>query len=219
MNIDGLGEALVDQLVDKGLVRSVADIYRLTEDDLVKLERMGSKSAQNLLTEIDESRKNSLERLIFSLGIRFVGERTAALLAEHFSSMDKLAGAALEELEAVFEVGPKVAASIHSFFREPRNQALLKRLGDEGLQLKQERKAGKSTALAGKTFVLTGTLEHCTREEAKRRIEEAGGHVTGSVSKKTDYVVAGADPGSKLDKAKALGVAVISEEELEAMLR
>ena len=219
MNIDGLGEVLVDQVVDKGLVRSVADIYTLTETTLVQLERMGSKSAQNLLAEVQQSRANSLERFIFALGIRFVGERTATLLAEHFGSLDKLAEASPEELEAVFEVGPKVAASIHSFFREPRNAELIERLRAEGLRFTQERKAGRTTALAGKSFVLTGTLDRWTRDEAKRRIEQAGGHVTGSVSKKTDYVVAGSDPGSKLDKAKALGVAVIGEKELEGMLQ
>lgn len=219
MNIDGLGEALVDQLVNKGLVRSVADIYQLKEADLVKLERMGQKSAQNLRAEIEESRKSSLDRLVFALGIRFVGERTAALLAEHFGSMDQLANASREELESVFEVGPKVAASLYSFFREPRNLKLIERLRAEKLRFAEEKKTAQSTALAGKTFVLTGTLEHYSREEAKRRIEQAGGHVTGSVSKKTDYVVAGSEPGSKLEKARELGVPVIGEKELERMLR
>ena len=218
MDINGLGEALVDQLVDSGLVRNVADLYQLTEEKLMKLERMGRKSAQNLLAEIEKSRGNPLERLIFSLGIRFVGERTAALLAEHFGSLDQLAAASQDELEAVFEVGPKVAASIHSFFREPRNRELLDRLRAERLQLEQKRRAAKGTALVGKTFVLTGTLQDYSRDEAKRRIEQAGGHVTSSVSKKTDYVVAGADPGSKLEKAKALGVPVIDERQLAALL-
>ncbi|MBI4460094.1 MAG: NAD-dependent DNA ligase LigA, partial [Acidobacteria bacterium] len=217
MDIDGLGEALVDQLVDGGLVRNVADIYRLSEDVLVKLERMGRKSAQNLLAAIDKSREKSLERLIFALGIRFVGERTAFLLAEHFESLDKLKEASLEELEEVTEVGPKVAASIHSFFRESRNREMLDRLRTEHLQFEQKR-AAKGTALAGKTFVLTGTLQTYTREEAKQKIEEAGGHVTASVSKKTDYVVAGADPGSKLEKANALEVKIIDEQQLEALL-
>jgi len=218
MDINGLGEALVDQLVDRGLVRSVADIYKLTEATLVELERMGEKSAQNLLAETERSRANGLDRLLFALGIRFVGERTASLLVEHFGSLDTLAEASQEELEAVFEVGPKVAASIRNFFQEPRNRELIERLRKEGLRFTQEQKAARSSALAGKTFVLTGTLERWSRDEAKRRIEQAGGHVTGSVSKKTDYVVAGSDPGSKLEKAKALGVPVISEKELEAML-
>ncbi|HWP84405.1 MAG TPA: NAD-dependent DNA ligase LigA [Terriglobia bacterium] len=218
MNIDGLGEALVDQLVDGGLVRDLADIYRLTEDQLVALERMGKKSAQNLLAEIERSRRNSLERLIFALGIRYVGERTASLLADHFGSLDRLMEASVEELEEVFEVGPRIAQSIHDFFREPRNQKLIERLRKEGLCFEQERKGRRETKLAGKVFVLTGALERMTREQAKQRIEQAGGRVTGSVSKKTDYVVAGADPGSKLDKARQLGVTVIGEAELEQML-
>jgi DNA ligase (NAD+) len=219
MDIDGLGEVLVDQLVDKGLVRSVADIYNeLTMPTLVELERMGEKSAQNLLAEISESKSRSLERLIFALGIRFVGERTATLLADAFGTLDDLAKASLEELEAVFEVGPKVAASIHNYFREPRNRALLESLRKHGLRFTQEREAARGAALAGKTFVLTGTLERWSRDEAKRRIEQLGGRVTASVSKKTDYVVAGRDPGSKLEKAKELGVPVIGEQELEALL-
>ena len=218
MNVDGLGEALVDQLVDGKLVQDLADIYQLKEETLVALERMGSKSAQNLLAEIEQSRKNPLARLIFALGIRLVGERTAALLADHFGSLDKMAEASAEDLEAVFEVGPKVAQSIYGFFREPRNQKLIERLREEHLCFAQERKVKKETKLAGKVFVLTGTLEHMTREEAKQRIEQAGGRVTGSVSKKTDYLVAGADPGSKLDKARELEVPVLSEKELAALL-
>ncbi|MBI2820556.1 MAG: NAD-dependent DNA ligase LigA, partial [Acidobacteria bacterium] len=167
MNIDGLGEALVDQLVDGKLVRDLADIYQLNEENLVALERMGKKSAQNLLQEIGQSRKNNLERLIFALGIRFVGERTAALLADHFGSLDRMADASVEALESVFEVGPKVAESIHSFFREPRNQKLIERLRQEQLCFEQERKSRKETKLAGKVFVLTGTLAQMTREEAK----------------------------------------------------
>jgi DNA ligase (NAD+) len=216
MDIDGLGEALVDQLVDSGLVRDVADIYKLNEEKLVALERMGEKSARNLLREIEQSRSRSLERLIFALGIRMVGERTAALLADYFGSLDKLEAASQEELEVVFEVGPAVASSIHSFFREPRNRQLIERLRKEGLRLEQAKKAVRKI-LAGKVFVLTGTLEHYTREEAKRCIEEAGGRVTGSVSKNTDYVVAGAEPGSKLDKARELGVAVVDEKQMEAL--
>ena len=218
MDIDGLGEVLVEQLVDKGLLRSVADIYKLSEPTLVELERMGEKSAQNLLQEIAASKSRSLERLIFALGIRFVGERTATILADHFGSLDELAKAPAEDLETIFEVGPKVAASIYHYFREPRNMELMERLRKEGLRFTQERKA-RSASLAGKTFVLTGTLERWSREEAKKRIEQAGGRVTASVSKKTHYVVAGADPGSKIDKAKSLGVPVISEQKLEALLQ
>ncbi|MBI3895175.1 MAG: NAD-dependent DNA ligase LigA [Acidobacteria bacterium] len=217
MDINGLGEALVDQLVDSGLIRDVADIYRLNEETLANLERMGRKSAQNRIAEIEKSREKPLDRLIFALGIRFIGERTATLLADHFGSLDQLEKASLEELEAVSEVGPKVATSIHSFFREPRNQQLLEDLR-KYIQFEQKKRAVKGTALAGKSFVLTGTLEKYTREEAKDKIEQAGGHVTSSVSKKTDYVVAGADPGSKLDKAQALGIKVIGEKELEELL-
>jgi DNA ligase (NAD+) len=219
VNIDGLGEALVDQLADGGIVKDLADIYQLTAETLIELERMGKKSAQNLIHEIGQSKSRPLDRLIFALGIRFVGERTAALLADHFGSLDKVADASTEELEAVFEVGPKVASSIHEFFREPRNQKLIERLRQAGLQFEQRHTRRKSTRLAGKTFVLTGALEGMTRDEAKERIEQAGGRVSGSVSKKTDYVVAGADPGSKLDKAKSLGVEIINEKQLDSLLR
>ena len=218
MNIDGLGEILVNQLVDGGLVKSLADIYGLTQEQLADLERMGPKSAQNLINEIKQSRENNLARVIFALGIPFVGERTAALLADHFSSMDELEDADSENLERVHEVGPKVAASIYSFFREPRNRELIDRLRNEGLQFTQPKKVSKATPLAGKTFVLTGTLETYTREQAKEKIEEAGGNVTGSVTRKTNYVVAGSDPGSKVDKARKLGVEIIDENQLEAML-
>src|SRR5262249_18274631 len=149
----------VEQLVDGGLVKDLADIYTLKQETLIELERMGKKSAENLIAEIDRSRGSSLDRLIFALGIRFVGERTATILADHFGSLAKLAEAATEELEAVFEVGPKVAASIFSFFREPRNQKLIERLRKEGLQFEQAQKARKENKLGGKTFVLTGTLE------------------------------------------------------------
>ena len=218
MDIDGLGEVLVNQLVDGGLLKDLADIYTLKKETLVELERMGKKSAENLIAEIDQSRSRGLDRLIFALGIRFVGERTATILADHFGSLDKVAEASTEELEGVFEVGPKVAASIHSFFHEPRNQKLVERLRKEGLQFEQARKTRKESKLGGKSFVLTGTLEKWSRDEAKALIEQAGGRVNSSVSKKTDYVVAGVDPGSKLDKARELGVSVIGEKELAALI-
>jgi len=217
MNIDGMGDALVTQLTDRGLVKNVADIYQLTKDDLLKLERMGEKSTQNVLNEIAASKKLPLERVIFGLGIRFVGERTAQFLAEHFGSMDALMNAGAEELEQVNEVGPRIAQSIVEFFQEPRNRELVKRLGQAGLTFTGKKKE-RGTKLAGKTFVLTGTLTHFTRDEAKKLIEDAGGRVSGSVSKKTDYVVAGSDAGSKLDKARDLGVSVISEEEMKELL-
>src|SRR5271165_4128473 len=216
MNIEGMGDALVNQLVDAGLVKSVADIYDLTEEHLVALERMGKKSAQNVLREIENSKKLPLERVIYGLGIRMVGERTAQFLAEHFGSMEALENASVEELQNVNEVGPRIAESIVEFFSIPANRKLVERLRDAGLAFKGQKKE-RGTKLAGKTFVLTGTLAKYTRDEAKKMIEDAGGKVSGSVSKKTDYVVAGADAGSKLDKAKELGVAVIDEKEMEKL--
>ena len=216
MNIDGMGDALVTQLVERELVKNVADIYKLTKADLLSLERMGDKSAQNILDEIEASKKLPLERVIYGLGIPMVGERTAQFLAEHFGSMEALEQAGVEELQNVNEVGPRIAESIVEFFSVPANRKLVERLGESGLAF-QGKKKERGTKLAGKTFVLTGTLVKHTRDEAKKMIEDAGGKVTGSVSKKTDYVVAGADAGSKLDKAKELGVAVIDEKEMETL--
>ena len=216
MNIEGMGDALVAQLTDRGMVKNVADIYKITKADLLSLERMGDKSAQNVLDEIEASKKLPLERIIFGLGIRFVGERTAQFLAEHFGSIDALEKAGEEELQEVNEVGPRIAASIVEFFQEKRNRELVDALRKAGLTLKGEKKQ-RGTALAGKTFVLTGTLTKYTRDQAKQMIEDAGGRVSGSVSKKTDYVVAGTDAGSKLDKAKELGVAVIDEKGMEKL--
>ncbi|MFZ1006482.1 MAG: NAD-dependent DNA ligase LigA [Candidatus Sulfotelmatobacter sp.] len=217
MNIDGMGDALVNQLTERGMVKNVADIYKLTKDDLLSLERMGDKSAQNILDEIENSKKLPLERVIYGLGIRMVGERTAQFLAEHFGSMEALESAGVEELQNVNEVGPRIAESIVEFFGIAANRKLAERLREAGLTLTGKKKE-RGTKLAGKTFVLTGTLTHFTRDEAKKMIEDAGGKVTGSVSKKTDYVVAGADAGSKLDKAKELGVSVIGEKEMEKLL-
>jgi len=219
MNIDGLGEKLVDQLVDKGLVRDVADLYSLTHEQVANLERMADKSAANLLAEIENSKKAELARVIFAIGIRFVGERTAQFLAEHFGSLDKLAKATAEELYEVEEVGPRVAESILHFFREPRNLKVLEKLRKAGLRFEQKKLRKAEGKLTGKQFVLTGTLPNYSREEATRLIEEAGGRVIGSVSKKTDYVVVGADPGSKLDKARSLGVKTIDEIELLRLLK
>ena len=218
MDIDGLGEALVNQLAEHGLVRNVADLYRITKDDLLKLERMGEKSADNVLKEIAASKQLPLERVIYGLGIRFVGERTAQFLAEHFGSLDAIMNASAEELEEVNEVGPRIAESIVEFFADEHNRKLVIDLRKAGLTFTGQKKE-KGTMLAGKTFVLTGTLERHTRDEAKKMIEDAGGRVSGSVSKKTDYVVAGSDAGSKLDNARELGVNVIDESELEKLLR
>jgi DNA ligase (NAD+) len=217
MNIDGMGDALVTQLTERGLVKNVADIYKLTKENLLSLERMGEKSAQNILDEIENSKNLPLDRVIYGLGIRFVGERTAQFLAEHFGSMEALEQASVEELQNVDEVGPRIAESIAEFFSIPANRKLVQRLREAKLTLTGEKKQ-RGTKLAGKTFVLTGTLPRFTRDEAKKMIEDAGGKVTGSVSKKTDYVVAGSDAGSKLDKARELGVAVIDEKQMEDLI-
>jgi DNA ligase (NAD+) len=217
MNIEGMGDALVDQLADKKMVTNVADMYRLTKADLLSLERMGEKSAQNTLDEIEKSKKLPLERVIYGLGIRFVGERTAEFLSEHFGSMDKLMQASEEELVEVNEVGPRIAKSIREFFDEPKNVALVEQLRKAGLQFKGEVKQ-RGTKLAGLTFVLTGTLPTYSRDDMKKMIEDAGGKVSGSVSKKTSYVVAGEEAGSKLDKARELGVKVVDEAGMLGML-
>jgi DNA ligase (NAD+) len=217
MDIDGLGEALVNQLTERGLVKNVADLYKLTKDDLLRLERMGEKSADNVLKEISDSKQLPLERVIYGLGIRFVGERTAQFLAEHFGSLDAIMNARAEELEEVNEVGPRIAESIVEFFADEHNRKLVNDLRKAGLTFAGQKKE-KGTKLTGKTFVLTGTLERHTRDEAKKMIEDAGGRVSGSVSQKTDYVVAGSDAGSKLDKARELGVSVIAEKELEGLV-
>ncbi len=218
MNIDGLGEKIVDQLVDSGMVKDVADLYRLKLEPLAALERMAEKSAQNLLDEMEASKKLSLSRLIYALGIRFVGERTGQLLAEHFGSLDALKDATEEQLIEVPEVGPKVAASIVEFFSESANKKLVKRLVEAGLEVKEERRTPKDTRLAGKTFVFTGELSKYSREQAGELVTSHGGKVTSSVSKKTDYVVVGAEPGSKYDKAKSLGVAILDEAAFEKLL-
>ncbi len=220
MGIDGLGEALVDQLVDRGLVKDAADLYALTQDQLAALERMGKKSAANLISEIERSKKVDLARVIFAVGIPFVGERTAQLLAEHFGSFERLAKASEVELEQVHEIGPKTAQGIVEFFAEERNRKLIEKLRAAGVRMEQEKAVKKGPQpLAGKQFVLTGTLPHYSRDEASRMIEEAGGRVVGSVSKRTDYVVVGAEPGSKLEKARSLGVKTIDEDELLKLLK
>jgi DNA ligase (NAD+) len=217
MNIEGLGEAVVTQLMERKIVSSVADLYALDEATLLSLERIGPKTAQNLLEEIARSRQAPLDRVLFGLGIRFVGEKTAQLLAEEFGSMDALMDASPAELERLNEVGPRVSQAIVEFFAEPRNRDLVERLRAAGLTFTAEKKK-RSSQLEGLTFVLTGTLPNLSREEAKERIESAGGRVSGSVSKKTNYVVAGEEAGSKLDKAQSLGVAILDEEGLLKLL-
>jgi DNA ligase (NAD+) len=219
MDIDGMGDALVDQLVTTGVVKGVADVYSLTKEQLLELERMGLKSAQKIIANIDGSRQRPLERVLNGLGIPFVGERTAQILAITFGSLDTIASASLETLQEADEVGPKVAHSIHHFFHEPRNLELVERLREAGLVFTAEIRRKAAGPLQNKVFVLTGILPTLTREDAKARIEVLGGKVTGSVSKKTDYVVAGEDAGSKLAKAQTLGVPVIGEPELLQMLQ
>jgi DNA ligase (NAD+) len=219
MDIDGLGDVLVDMLVGKGMVKTLADLYHLKQDELAALERMGEKSASNLLAEIEKSRRAEFRRVLYALGIRFVGERTAQILADHFGSMDELAGATQEELEEASEIGPKVAESIRHWFHEPHNKRLIAALREAGLQFQQKKSRKAGGKLEGKQFVLTGTLPNYSRDEAARMIEETGGKVMGSVSRKTDYVVVGVEPGSKLDKAKSLGVKTIDEAELLRLLK
>ena len=217
MNIEGLGEAVVSQLLERKLVRSIADLYKLDEEKLLSLERIGEKTARTLLKEIEQSKKAPLNRVLFGLGLRFIGERTAQLLAEEFGSMDALMAASQEELERVNEVGPRVSQAIREFFEEEKNRQLIEHLRDAGLTFTAEKRK-KSSELEGLTFVLTGTLPTLSREDAKARIERAGGRVSGSVSKKTSYVVAGEEAGSKLDKANDLKVPVIDEARLLELL-
>jgi DNA ligase (NAD+) len=238
MNIEGLGDAMVAQLlgqvvdepaedstsedgspktVREPLVRSVSDLYSLKKEQLLGLERVGDKTAQALLDQIERSKQAGLARVLLGLGIRFVGERTAGLLAAHFGSIDALMASSEEQLTAVNEVGPKVAEAIVEFFAEPRNVALVENLKAAGVVMTAEKRV-TTTALEGLTFVLTGTLPTLTREQAKERIESAGGKVSGSVSKKTSYVVAGEEAGSKLEKAQSLGVKVLDEAGLLALL-
>ena len=218
MDINGLGDKIVDQLVDKKMVKDVADLYTLKLDGVADLERLGEKSAQNLLDQIAASKKHTLARLIYALGIRMVGERTAQLLAAHFSSLDELAAAKEEQLFEVTEVGPKVAAVIAEFFSEPANRQIIKKLEKAGVRPTEEKRVLKSQKFAGKSFVFTGSLANRSREDAGQLVMQHGGKVSGSVSKKTDYVVVGADPGSKYDKAKELGVSVLTEPEFEKLL-
>jgi DNA ligase (NAD+) len=218
MDIDGLGDKIVDQLVDKSLVKDVADLYSLKLDQVANLERMAEKSAQNLLDEIAASKKQPLSRLIYALGMRFVGERTGQLLAENFGSLEELEEAKPEDLEKVTEVGPKVSESIVEFFSEPANRKLIKKLHAAGVRPTAEKREIKSQKFAGKSFVFTGALENRSREEAGELVLQHGGKLSGSVSKKTDYVVVGADPGSKYDKAKELGATVLTEAEFEKLI-
>ena len=220
MNIDGLGERLVDQLVDGGILTDVSDLFELKTRQLVSLERMGEKSADNLIREIETSRGLPLNRVIYGMGIRHVGERTAGILAEYFHSMDRLMKASQAELEQVSEIGPIVGETVYRFMREVPNRELIARLRAFGLQMESAGPAPDrpEQVFAGQTIVVTGTLEGMTREEAKQLIEDRGGRVTTSVSRKTDFVLAGSDPGSKMEKAAKLGIRVLDEITFRRML-
>lgn len=219
MDIEGLGDVLVRQLVEVGLVRDFADLYHVKDrrEDLIGLPRMAEKSADNLLAQIEKSRTRELRRLIFGLGIRFVGERAAMLLARHFRSLERLAEASVEEIDALYEIGPAVAASVHDWFREPANRRLVERLREAGVRA-EEAAAPGSSAFQGMQFVLTGTLEGMSRDEARAAIEARGGRVTSSVSKKTSVVVVGKDAGGKREKAEQLGVKIVDEEQFRKLL-
>jgi DNA ligase (NAD+) len=218
MDIDGLGYKFLEQMVDKGIIRDQADLYVLTKEDLMKMDRMGDKLAQNLLDAIDQSRNPSLSSLIYALGIRNVGEHLATVLARNFRSIDNLAGQTMEDLTRVHEIGPIVAESIYNFFHNQKNIEVLDKLKKGGVLFPEEKAELKETALTGKTFVLTGGLDSMTRDEARKIIETFGGRVSSSVSKKTDFVVVGKDPGSKSADAQRLGVKTLDEEEFKKMI-
>ncbi len=218
MDIERLGASLIEQLVDRGLVQGFADLYRLRKEDLAALERMGEKSAQNVLDGIEDSKIRPLWRFLAALGIRHVGGQSAQVLAEHFGSLTALREASREELEAIDQIGPVMAESIYGYLREPRHQAVIDDLLAAGVEPQGEAGRSHTGVFSGKTVVVTGSLENFTRQQAQQAIKDAGGKASSSVSKKTDFVVAGAEPGSKLDKARELGVTVIDERQFMEML-
>jgi DNA ligase (NAD+) len=218
MDIEHLGEAVIEQVVDREMVRDFSDLYRLTVADLVTLDRLAEKSATNLVRAIEGSKGRGLARLLYALGIRFVGERAARLLAEHFASMERLRTARAAEIGEIYGIGPRIAQSVRLFFDEPANQRIVDRLGEVGVVLLEAGVTAGPRPLAGKSFVLTGGLALLSRDEAKSRITRLGGRVSSSVSRKTDYVVAGKDPGSKVDDARRLGVRVLDEAEFLGMV-
>ena len=218
MDMDGLGYKFLEQMVDKKIIRDQADLYFLKKEDLMKMDRMGDKLAENLLSAIDKSRNPSLTNLIFALGIRNVGYHLAGVLAKNFGSIDNLAKQSVDDLTQVHEIGPIVAQSIYNFFHNPKNLKILEKLKKGGVKFPVEKVKERETPLSGKTFVLTGGLDSFTRDEARKLIEDLGGRVSSSVSKKTDYVVVGKDPGSKYDNALKLGVKTINEEEFKKLI-
>jgi len=218
MDVERLGTSLIEQLVDSGLVGGFADLYRLKVEDLTALERMGDKSAQNVLDGIETSKTRPLWRLLAALGIRHVGSQSAQILAEHFGSLEALRAAGQDELEVIDQIGPVMAESIYAYFRDPRHQATIDDLLVVGVKPQAEARRQDGGVLDGKTIVVTGSLEHFTRQKIQQAIKAAGGKASSSVSKKTDFVLAGTDPGSKLDKAQKLGVPVIDEQEFMQMI-
>jgi DNA ligase (NAD+) len=219
MDIDGVGEQLASTLMNAGLVKDPSDLYKLTKADLTELERMGDKSAQNVIDAIDASRRRPLRRVLFALGIRHVGSETATLLAEHFGSIDSLIDAAAEEIEDVPGIGPIVAQAVHGYFQKPATRRLIDRLRRRGVEIKGEAPARREGPLSGQTFVITGTLDAFPRSEAETRVKSLGAAVGASVTKKTTALVAGYNPGSKLDKAREYGTTVLEEGDFLAVLR
>lgn len=220
MDIDGLGDKIVEQLVDTNLVQDAADLYSLTVEQLADLQRLALKSAQNLIDSLERSKTTTLERFLHALGIGQVGEATAQQLADHFGSLQAIISAPVDDLEKVPDIGPVVAASIHTFFNQPHNAAVIKKLRQAEVTWPEYSTAreNKESPLSGKTFVLTGALSGMSRDEASRRLRDLGAKVAGSVSRKTDFVVAGSDPGSKAAKAEQLGVAIVGETEFFDMI-
>jgi DNA ligase (NAD+) len=223
MEIEGLGESIIEIFLKKDYIKDYTDIYNLKEhkEELIKLERFGEKSINNILNAIEESKKKPFGKVLFAIGIRHIGERTAKLIANHFVSIEKLASATVEEIDDIYEIGPAIAESIVNFFKDEKSKILIQKLKASGLKFEIEKSADSagSDKLKGKIFVLTGTLENYSRDKASEIIESMGGRVTSSVSKKTDFVLAGSEPGSKLDKAKSLGVKVLNEKEFEELIK
>ncbi|HCN36431.1 MAG TPA: DNA ligase, partial [Bacteroidetes bacterium] len=222
MEIEGLSKSIIEIFIKEGFIKNYTDIYNLHElkDKIISLERFGEKSAENILNGIELSKQKPFDKVLFALGIRHIGERTAKILSKHFKNIDNIINASLEDLNAVREIGPKIAVSIKDFFGKKDNLNIIDKLKSAGLKFEIEQQLNKKTNpnFENKTFVLTGTLPTYSRDEASKIIEDLGGKTSSSVSKKTDYVLAGEDAGSKLDKAKSLGVKVISEDEFKSML-
>ena len=220
MNIDGLGKKTVAQLVDKGLVRSPADLYRLTKDDLMNLDGFADRSATLLLKSIADSKTVSLDRFLMGLGIRQVGQHIAKILAREFASIEEIMAADQERFQQINEIGPEISESLAAYWSEPHNQAVIAQIRESGVQVGPGLATGdrRKSPLAGKTFVFTGGLDHFTRDGAQQAVEAAGARVSSSVSKKTSYVVAGRDPGSKLEQARTLGVTILTEQEFTSLI-